>query len=115
MPSSNALQQGAQQPNPSAQRLNAPLPVLEEGCALGQVNSRSTQSTAPKGEPSRLTKVKSAVQTRVPFWGNKDKQKPSGTNHAAVQPNDASMNYTSDMVDVLDTIGMCGPQQQLSS
>ncbi|KAH7094987.1 hypothetical protein FB567DRAFT_17206 [Paraphoma chrysanthemicola] len=104
MPSSNALRQVAQQANPSAQRLNAPMPVLEEGCALGQVNSRSTQSTAPKEEPSRLTKVKSAMQLRVPFWGNKEKDTLPRTNDAPLQPNDASADYTSDMVDVLDTI-----------
>ncbi|KAF2033332.1 hypothetical protein EK21DRAFT_59056 [Setomelanomma holmii] len=104
MPSSNVLWQVAQQPNPSAQRLNAPLPTLEEGCALEQVKSHLTQDTAPRGQPSRLTKVKSALQQRVPFWGNKDGHKLSDTNDADVQPGNASMDYTSDMVDVLDTI-----------
>lgn len=108
MPSSNALRSVAQQPNPSTQRLSTPLPALDENCALEQIPTKSSQSTAPKGEPSRLTKVKSALQTRVPFWGNKEKQKIPDNHVAPAQQTDAySMDYTSDMVDVLDTLGMC--------
>jgi hypothetical protein len=107
MPSTNALRQVAQQPNLSAQRLNTPLPALDEDCALGQVPSNSNPPTTPKDEPGRLTKVRSAVQSKIPFWGNKEKQDTPNTNAAgAQQSNDASMDYTSGMVDVLDTVGM---------
>jgi hypothetical protein len=104
MPSSNTLRQAAQHANPSTQRLSTPLPALDEDHALEQVPSNSSH---PKGEPSRFTKIKSAVQTRVPFWGNK-KQEQLSDNHVAPaqQSDNYSMDYTSDMVDVLDTIGM---------
>jgi hypothetical protein len=103
MPSSNALNQIAQQPNPSIQGLNAPLPALDEDCALD-----TSKPETPKVEPSRLRKVKSAVQTRIPFWGNKDTQTTPDAGVAAGQQNgEQSMDYTSDMVDVLDTLGMC--------
>ncbi|CAO2656094.1 Nn.00g048970.m01.CDS01 [Neocucurbitaria sp. VM-36] len=105
MPSSQALRTVAQQPNVSSTRLNAPLPALDEDCALGQVPSRGSESTLTEPEPeqSRLRKVKSAVQTRIPFWGKKEQEKPQ-PHGASVHPDDVSMNYTSDMVDVLDTI-----------
>lgn len=108
MPSSHTLRQVAQQPNPSAQRLNAPLPALDENCELGQVHSKSTDSTVSQPEPEagRLRKVKSAIQTRLPFWGSKEKDKGNPTTQEAqLFQDDASMNYTSDMVDVLDTLG----------
>jgi hypothetical protein len=109
-PPSTAPRSVTQQPNTSKQRLNAPLPALDEDCALGQVSSNSSESTLTEPEPdhSRLRKVKSAVQTRLPFWSNKEKekQKTPATNASAVQPGNLSMDYTSDMVDVLDTIGM---------
>lgn len=107
MPASPALRQVAQQPNPSSQRLNAPLPALDEDCELGQIPSKTnTDNSDPKVETSRLRKVKSAVQTRIPFWGKKDidqnqHQEPVD---GAMHYDDRSMDYTSDMVDVLDTI-----------
>jgi hypothetical protein len=108
MPSSNSLRQVAQQPNPSTQRLNAPMPALDEECALGQLPSDTPKPASIQGEPSRLTKVKSAVQSKMPFWGSKQKQMSSDANGAhGQQLGDTSMNYTSDMVDVLDTLGMC--------
>jgi hypothetical protein len=67
---------------------------------------RSSDLTALRGSPSRLTKVKSAVQTRVPFWGNKKQQQLPDSHVPPVKPG-YSMDYTSDMVDVLDTLGMC--------
>jgi hypothetical protein len=110
MPSSNVLRQVAQQPNPSAQRLNTPLPALDEEHALGQVSSNSSKHPSITEQPSRLRKVKSAVQTRIPFWGNKEAPPApgaSGTPGQQQQHGDESMDYTSDMVDVLDTLGMC--------
>jgi hypothetical protein len=108
MPSSNALRQVAQQPNPSAQRLSTPLPALDEEHALGQIPSNSSKPSSTKEEPpSRLRKVKSAVQTRIPFWGSKSTPTtPDGTTDTQTQFGDDSMDYTSDMVDVLDTLGM---------
>jgi hypothetical protein len=109
MPSSNALRQVAQQPNPSEQRLNTPLPALDEEHALGQIPSNSSKPSSTKEAPlSRLRKVKSAVQTRIPFWGNKDAPPtPDANGTPGQQHGDDSMDYTSDMVDVLDTLGMC--------
>jgi hypothetical protein len=106
MPSSNSLGQAAHQPNPSTQRLSTPLPALDENHALERVPSHSSDLTALRGSPSRLTKVKSAVQTRVPFWGNKKQQQLPDSHVPPVKPG-YSMDYTSDMVDVLDTLGMC--------
>jgi hypothetical protein len=109
MPSSNALRQVAQQPNPSSQRLSAPLPALDEDHALGQVSSNTSKSDPPTVEPSRLRKVKSAVLTSIPFWGHKETptQTPTHAGVAGQQDGTESMDYTSDMVDVLDTLGTC--------
>ena len=109
MPSSVSLNQYAQATNPSSQRLSQPLDTLEEGRELGRTPSKSTDSTLTQPEPSRLRKVKSAIQTRVPFWGSsssKEKEKsPEPVGPAAQGPADVGMDYTSGMVDVLDTIG----------
>lgn len=106
MPSTNALRQVAQHNNASTNRLSTPLPALDENHVLEPVQPQSTQAAAPQGEPSRLTKFKSAVQTRVPFWGGK-KQEQLSDDHVppALQADNYSVDYTSDMVDVLDTIG----------
>lgn len=106
MPSSNALRQVAQQPNPSSQRLSTPLPALDEDCALGEVPSNSSKPVSAQEPPSRLRKVKSAIQTRIPFWGDKESQTPDANATGAQQNGEESMDYTSDMVDVLDTLGM---------
>ncbi|KAF2851180.1 hypothetical protein T440DRAFT_449106 [Plenodomus tracheiphilus IPT5] len=107
-PASNTSRQIGQQPNPSTTQLSAHLPALDEDHALGEVqstNGSESTLTEPGPERSRLRKVKSAVQTRIPFWGNKDQGKSSGTDATTAQQDDnMSMNYTSDMVDVLDTI-----------
>ncbi len=108
MPSSNALRQTAQQPTASTIRSGTPLPALDEEQELGQLSSTNgSQSTLtnPEPEKSRLRKVKSAIQTRIPFWGNKVEEKsPTTSAHAAALQDDMSSNYTSGMVDVLDTI-----------
>jgi hypothetical protein len=107
MPSSTSLRQVAQQPNPSSQRLSAPLPALDEDHALGQVSTNTSKSDPPRVEPSRLRKVKSAVLTSIPFWGHKETQTQAQVNAgvAGQQNGNESMDYTSDMVDVLDTLG----------
>jgi hypothetical protein len=109
MPSSVALNTYAQATNASSQRLNQPLDTLEEGRELGRTPSKSTDSTLSQAEPSRLRKVKSAIQTRMPFWNspsNKENEmSPEPDSPSAPVPADASMDYTSGMVDVLDTIG----------
>lgn len=111
MPSSVSLNQYAQATNPSSQRLSQPLDTLEEGRELGRTPSDASESTLTQPEPSRLRKVRSAIQTRVPFWnspGTKEKEKeksPEPFNPPAQGPVDEGMNYTSDMVDVLDTLG----------
>lgn len=108
MPSSNALRQSAQQPQGSIIRASTPLPALDEEQELGQFSSANgSQSTLNNPEPdrSRLRKVKSAIQTRIPFWSTKEEEKsPTTSAHAAVAEDDMSSNYTSGMVDVLDTI-----------
>ncbi|UPX19344.1 uncharacterized protein EKO05_0009611 [Ascochyta rabiei] len=108
MPSSVTLNQYAQATNPSSQRLSQPLDTLEEGRELGRTPSKSTDSTPTHPEPSRLRKVRSAIQTRVPFWNSpssKEKGKsPEPFDLSGHGPADAGMDYTSDMVDVLDTI-----------
>jgi hypothetical protein len=108
MPSSTALRQVSQQPNPSVQRLAAPLTTLDEDHALGQIESNSSKPVSSKVTPSRMRKVKSAIQMRIPFWGTPEKHT---TDDANVDANGApryneSAAYTSDMVDVLDTLGM---------
>jgi hypothetical protein len=109
MPSSVSLNQYAQATNPSSQRLSQPLDTLEEGRELGRTPSKDSESTLTQPEPSRLRKVKSAIQTRVPFWNSpstKEKENsPEPLNTSAQGPVDEGMNYTSDMVDVLDTLG----------
>lgn len=104
-----SLNQYAQATNPSAQRLSRPLDTLEEGLELGRTASKASESTLAQPEPSRLRKVKSAIQTKVPFWNSpspKEKEKlPEPFNPPAQGPIDDGMNYTSDMVDVLDTLG----------
>ncbi|KAJ4984515.1 hypothetical protein SVAN01_09990 [Stagonosporopsis vannaccii] len=108
MPSSIALNQYAQATNLSSQRLSQPLDTLEEGRELGRTPSKSTDSTLTQPEPSRLRKVRSAIQTRVPFWNSpssKEKEKsPEPFDSSAQGPADVGMDYTSDMVDVLDTL-----------
>ena len=109
MPSSVALNQYAQATNPSSQRLSQHLDTLEEGQVLGRTPSKSTDSTLSQPEPSRLRRVRSAIQTKVPFWNSpssREKEKsPEPFDPSAQGPADVGMDYTSEMVDVLDTLG----------
>ncbi|RMZ70623.1 integral membrane [Pyrenophora seminiperda CCB06] len=106
MPTSPALRQVAQQANASTQGLNT-LPVLDENHEMGPVNSSngSTSTLTNTPDQSRLRKVKSAMQVRNPFWGSKkDQEKSSPTGSAPAPADGPSANYSSGMVDVLDTL-----------
>ena len=59
----------------------------------------------PVPKHSRLGKFKSAIQAMIPFRGDPAAKTPKA-NAATAQDNEVYMSYTSDMVDVLDTIGM---------
>lgn len=114
MPSSVALRQVALNPNASTnalQQSTTRLPALEEEVQLepvGTGSSDSTEADAPRAEPSRLRKVSSAISTRMPFWGNKNKEKDVEADKVPVGPSvpaEPSIQYSSNMVDVLDTVG----------
>ncbi|KAJ5031286.1 hypothetical protein J3E72DRAFT_23447 [Bipolaris maydis] len=109
MPSSSPLRQTVQPPASSTPRAGTPLPALDEEQELGQLPSNSSQSTlthtnsAP--EQTRLRRIKSAVQLRIPFWGKKDEEKaPAAGPSATTAQDDGATNYSSGMVDVLDTL-----------
>ncbi|EUC49726.1 hypothetical protein COCMIDRAFT_84002 [Bipolaris oryzae ATCC 44560] len=109
MPSGSPLRQTVQQPASSTPRAGTPLPALDEEQELGQLPSNSSQSTlahtnsAP--DQTRLRRIKSAVQLRIPFWGKKDEEKShaAGPSTTTAQ-DDGATNYSSGMVDVLDTL-----------
>jgi hypothetical protein len=109
MPSSVALNQNVNTPNASTQRLSHPLQALQEGAETNFVAPNSSESTLGQPEqPSRLRKAKSAVQNRIPFWSSpspKPSEKTLEPRGTAVQQPDQHMDYSSNMVDVLDTIG----------
>jgi hypothetical protein len=104
MPSSNATRSTAHHPNASTNRLSAPLPALDEEHELGRLPSHNgSESTLTNPEPdnSRLGKFKA----RLPFWSKKEHGKtPQTSANAACPQDDMSTNYSSNMVDVLDTI-----------
>ncbi|USP73275.1 hypothetical protein yc1106_00549 [Curvularia clavata] len=107
MPASNALRQSAPQPIASTQRPSTPLPALDEEQELGSTPSNSSQSTLTNtpSDQGRLRRIKSAIPLRIPFWGNKDREKPqTTTSDNATTQEDASTHYSSGMVDVLDTL-----------
>jgi hypothetical protein len=109
MPSLTNLNQYSQTANLSSHRLSQPLDTLQEDRELERRPSKSSESTLTQTPPGRLHKVKSAIQTRVPFWNipsSKDKEKPQElVGPSAQNPVDEGMDYTSDMVDVMDTLG----------
>jgi hypothetical protein len=109
MPSSVALNHNVNTPNASTQRLSHPLQALDEGAETNFAAPNSSESTLGQPEqPSRLRKAKSAVQNRIPFWGSpapKPSEKTLEPRGTAVPQPDQHMDYSSNMVDVLDTIG----------
>jgi hypothetical protein len=116
MPSSMALRSVAVDPNPSTnalQQVPSRLPALEEEVQLSPTSSGSSSdsnaSAHDKAGPSRLKKVSSAVSTGFGLWGNKDKGKEqdveAGADGLPATSMDQGWQYSSNMVDVLDTVG----------
>jgi hypothetical protein len=85
-------------------RLSTPLPALDEEHELGRLPSHNgSESTLTNPEPdnSRVGKLKA----KLPFWRKKETGKaPQTSANAAYRDDDLSTNYSSNMVDVLDTI-----------
>jgi hypothetical protein len=116
MPSSGPLPPVALNPNASTnalQQTSSRLPALEEEVQLEPVATKASSSTAsstPRTEPSRLKKVSSAVQARLGFGKDKNKAKEQDVEAGvdALPPGapDQGWQYSSNMVDVLDTVGM---------
>ncbi|KAF2685663.1 hypothetical protein K458DRAFT_300387 [Lentithecium fluviatile CBS 122367] len=112
MPSSTALRSVALNPNTSTNALSqsaSRLPALEEEVQLEPTATNSTStsdSSAPRAEPSRLRKVSSAVQTRLGFWKDKGKEQDveAGADTIPAPQMDQGWQYSSNMVDVLDTV-----------
>jgi hypothetical protein len=102
--STNALQQSSSR-----------LPALEEEVPLEHMNTGSTTSTesdGPRTEPNRLSRATSAVSAKLGFFkSKKGKDKEKDTQDAPdfppLAPGDRPWtNYSSNMVDVLDTLGI---------
>jgi hypothetical protein len=102
MAPSNGPRQPNKHANASTNRLSTPLPALDEEHELGRLPSHNPSEstlTNPEPENSRFGKLK--------FWGKKDQGKgkaPQTSANAAYLEDDRSTNYSSNMVDVLDTI-----------
>jgi hypothetical protein len=103
MPSSNSLRQPSHHPNASTNRLSTPLPALDEDHELGQLPSNNgSESTLTNPEQSQ---AKSTWKSKIPFWKKKEQEKKPATDaNADPYRDDVSANYSSGMVDVLDTI-----------
>lgn len=91
------------------------LPALEEEVPLEPINTGSTTSTesdAARTEPNRLSRATSAVSAKLAFFKpkkGKDKEKNAqdDLDFPPPAPGDRPWtNYSSNMVDVLDTLGM---------
>jgi hypothetical protein len=102
MPASNAPRQPIQHANASTNRLSTPLPALDEDHELGRLPSHNpSESTLTNPEPA------SSKMWKLKFWGKKEQEKgkmPQTGANAAYPEDDRSTNYSSNMVDVLDTI-----------
>jgi hypothetical protein len=118
MPSANELQHTYAAQNASTNALaQAPsrLPALEEGVQLQPTTtcgSTSTESDGPRAEPNRLSRATSAVSAKLGFFKSKKatgkgKEMELETDRADGPPRPESpwTNYSSNMVDVLDTLG----------
>ncbi|CAI6338470.1 unnamed protein product [Periconia digitata] len=123
MSSAQGLQQLATNPNASCNALRQSttrLPALEEECQLENVPTTASNFSEPmpakNSPPGRLRKVSSALQNKLSFWKDKEpdttadleKQPPPITSQQPPQqlaaPYQPGLNYTSNMVDVLDTV-----------
>jgi hypothetical protein len=114
MPVAQALRQAGLNPNASTNALQqgtGHLPTLEEEDQLNTSRHGSAGTTqTTEFPPTRLRKARSALHTKLSFWKGKDanadadleKQQPMEPLNLA----EPGMNYTSNMVDVLDTLGM---------
>lgn len=100
--------------NPSTSRL----PALEEEVQLEPINTQSSTSTdsdGPQTEPNRLAKATSAVSAKLGLFkskkGKDDGKQVQGAGDVPLAgPADHSWtNYSSNMVDVLDTVGTSTP------
>lgn len=106
-PPPNAIQQVTHNPRESTKRLSVPLPALDEEFAVGDIGANNgSDSFPPKTEPKhgRLGRFMDAIRTMVPFAGSKEAGAAKANTVNGYQDYQASVNYTSDMVDVLDTI-----------
>jgi len=108
MPSSTALRQDLR-PSASSNALqqnNARLPALEEEVRLEPISTSSSDSSSPSPRPqlSRLRRVSSAVQARLGFGGKTNKEKDAEADLAPSAPVEPPVQYSSGMVDVLDTV-----------
>ncbi|KAJ4291128.1 hypothetical protein N0V90_010326 [Kalmusia sp. IMI 367209] len=111
VPSSGTLQQAYTTQNASTNALQQTptrLPALEEGVQLEPVAtgpSSSTESSSGQTEQNRLSRATSAVSTKLRFWrSNKGKDVEATGGQTSAMPAELPMNYTSNMVDVLDTV-----------
>lgn len=117
IPSAGELQQAYAAQNASTNALarsSSRLPALEEEVQLEPVNTGSTTSTEPDGprtEPNALSRATSAVSAKLGFFrSKKGKEKEKELEDADDLPPSVPgerpwTNYSSNMVDVLDTVG----------
>lgn len=130
MPSAGELQQAYAAQNASTNALSqvpSRLPALEEDVQLQPVNTASTassQSDGPRAEPNALSKSISAVSAKFGFGRSKkgkDKAQDKaqdveleGARGQAPDPYGGRQwtNYSSNMVDVLDTLGATAPRSK---
>lgn len=131
MPSAGELQHPYTSQNASTNALaqqSSRLPALEEDVQLAPVNTASTASSgsdAPQAEPNRLSKATSAVSAKLGFGRNKkgkhkaqDKDlELEGVRGQTPDPYSEPQwtNYSSNMVDVLDTLGKSPPALKKST
>lgn len=111
VPSSGSLRQQAAA-SASANQLSqstSRLPALDETCALGEVPtnaSASSASTIPDEEqPGRLRRASLAFQSALGLKKESSSTGPVDPTGTAVF-NEPQREYAANMVDVLDTVGM---------